>query len=221
MAVVAQAGDLAQAQLALEETHRLLMQVIAHPVPVELGAPAHEAPLVDTTALAFAVGEDVEALLDHSLEQLGAPAAAVEHDRHPPLADRAAHLCEQTGEGSGQCGVDFACDHQQRITGAIVDPVVGGGGHGQMAARHVRLGDAALAVIGAHVAVHVQEPHEMSALIDPQARQFRAQLLGALVGGKPGELAPQGLHFRCPIQPEQPAQSGRVLLLEVLGTLDA
>ena len=48
MAVVAQAGDLAQPQLAVEETHRLFMQLIVHPAPIELGAPAHEAPLVDT-----------------------------------------------------------------------------------------------------------------------------------------------------------------------------
>jgi hypothetical protein len=45
-------------------------------------------------------------------------------------------------------------------------------------------------------------------------------LLGALVRGKPGELTPEGLHFRRPIQPEQSSQRGRVLLLELLGTLD-
>jgi hypothetical protein len=36
-------------------------------------------------------------------------------------------------------------------------------------------------VIGAHMAVDVQEPHEMSALIDTQTRKLRAQLLGAMV----------------------------------------
>ncbi len=40
----------------------------------ELGAAMHEAPLVDTTALAFAIGEDVGVLLDHLVEQVGAPA---------------------------------------------------------------------------------------------------------------------------------------------------
>ena len=90
--VVAQAGDLAQPQLALEEAHRLLMQVIAHPVSVEPGAATHESSLVDTPGLAGAIGKDVEALVDHLVEQLGAPAAAVEHDRYSPLADHAAHL---------------------------------------------------------------------------------------------------------------------------------
>jgi hypothetical protein len=221
MAALAQARDLAQAQFPLKETYRLLMQVIAHPAPIELGSAAHEPPLVDTRALAFAIGEDVEAVLDHPVEQLGAPAAAVEHDRHAPLADHSAHFSKQTREGFGQCGVDFPGDHQQRVAGAIVDPIVGGGRHGQMAARHVRLGDAALAVIGTYVAVDVEKPHEMSTLIDPQARELCAQLLGALVGGQPGELAPQSLHFRRPIQTEQSSERGRVLLLEVLGTLHA
>src|ERR1035438_8312137 len=51
MAVVAQACDLPQAQLALEEADRLVMQVVAHPAPIELGAAVDEAPLVDETAL--------------------------------------------------------------------------------------------------------------------------------------------------------------------------
>ena len=92
MAVVAQARNLPQAQLALEEADRLIMQVIAHPTPVEFGAAVHEAPLVDETALAFAIGQDIEALLDHGPEQLRAPAAAVEDDGRAPLADHPAHL---------------------------------------------------------------------------------------------------------------------------------
>ena len=221
MSVVAQARDLPQPQLALEETHRLIMQVVTQPMAVELRSAAHEAPLMDATALALAIGEDVEPVLDHLVEQLGTPATAVEHDRHAPLADHAAYLLQQMRESLGQGGVDFTGNHQQRIAGAIVDPIIGGGGHGEMAARHVRVRDAALTMIGAYVTIDVQEPHEMAALGDPLARQLRAQLLSALVRGKPRELAPEGLHFRRPIQPEHPAERGRVLLLEMLGTLDA
>ncbi|PYN04565.1 MAG: hypothetical protein DME07_02930, partial [Candidatus Rokuibacteriota bacterium] len=36
MSVVAQARDLPQPQLALEETHRLIMQVVTQPMAVEL-----------------------------------------------------------------------------------------------------------------------------------------------------------------------------------------
>ena len=43
--------------------------------------------------------------------------------------------------------------NEQRIARAIVDPIIGGGGHGQMAPGHVGLGDRAFPVIGAHVSV--------------------------------------------------------------------
>jgi hypothetical protein len=79
----------------------------------------------------------------------------------------------------------------------------------------------AVAVIGAHVAVNIQKPHEMPALIDPQTRKLRAQLLRAMVRREAGEPAPQGLDFRRPVEPEEPAERGRVSFLEMLGPLDA
>jgi len=71
------------------------------------------------------------------------------------------------------------------------------------------------------MAVNVQKPHEMSALIDTQTRKLRAQLLGAMVRREAGEPAPQRLHFRRSVEPEEPAESGRVSFLEMLGPLDA
>ena len=61
----------------------------------------------------------------------------------------------------------------------------------------------------------------MSEEYDPQACELRAQLLGAVVGGKPRELTPEGLHFRGPIEPEQSPKDGRVVLFEMLGTRPA
>jgi hypothetical protein len=78
-----------------------------------------------------------------------------------------------------------------------------------------------MAVIGAHMAIDVQKPHEMSALIDTQSRKLRAQLLGAMVRGEAGELAAQRLHFRCSVEPQESAEGGRVSFLEMLGPLDA
>src|SRR5262249_21235189 len=46
MAAVAQARDLSQAQPALEEAHRLVVQKILNQSPVELGATADEPPLI-------------------------------------------------------------------------------------------------------------------------------------------------------------------------------
>src|ERR1700735_2130283 len=71
------------------------------------------------------------------------------------------------------------------------------------------------------MAVDVQEPHEMSALIDTQTRKLRAQLLGAMVCREAGEPAPQRLHLRRAVEPEEPAERGRVAFLEMLGPLDA
>src|SRR5262249_910560 len=39
--------------------------------------------------------------------------------------------------------------------------------------------------------------------------------------GKAGEPAPQRLHFRRAVEPQEPAKCGWVLLLEMLGPLDA
>lgn len=77
-----------------------------------------------------------------------------------------------------------------------------------------------MAVIGAHVAIDIQEPHQSPALIDALARQLRPQLLGMMVCGETGELTPQSLDLRRAIQPEQPSEGSRVALLEMLGTLD-
>src|SRR6516162_5648083 len=60
----------------------------------------------------------------------------------------------------------------------------------------------------------------MSALIDTQTRKLCAQLLGAMVCRQAGEPSPQRLHFRRPVEPEQPAKCGRIALLEMLGPLD-
>ena len=61
----------------------------------------------------------------------------------------------------------------------------------------------------------------MSALIDTQTRKLRAQPLGAMVRRQPGEPAPQRFHFWRSVEPEEPAERGRVAFLEMLGPLDA
>jgi hypothetical protein len=98
-----------------------------------------EAPLIDATAPALAIGQHIEAVLDHHCEQLRAPAAAIEDNGDPPLPDHLPNLAKQTGHSLGQCSINLPGDHQQRVARAIVDPVVGGGGHSQMAARHISI----------------------------------------------------------------------------------
>ena len=120
-------------------------------------------------------------------EELRAPSAAGEDNGHLLLADGGAHLSQQIGESLGEGGVELTGDQQQRIAGAIVDPVVGGGRHRQMAPGHESLGNR----------------------------------VSAMLGSQTSELAPQGLDLRRPIEPEEPPEGGRVVLLELLGTLDA
>ena len=115
------------------------MQKIVHPASVELGVTGDEPPLMDATAPALAIGQQVEAVLDHRGEQLRAPAAAVEDDGDPSLADQVAHFAKQPWQGLRQRRVDLPGHHQQRVAGAVVDPVVGAGGHGQMSTRNISI----------------------------------------------------------------------------------
>src|SRR6202022_2563331 len=61
----------------------------------------------------------------------------------------------------------------------------------------------------------------MPALIYTQMRKLRAQLLGAMVCREVGEPAPQRLHFRRSVEPEESAERGRAAFLEMLGPLNA
>jgi hypothetical protein len=56
--------------------------------------------------------------------------------------------------------------------------------------------------VGAGMAVDVQKPHQMAALIDTQAGKLRPQLLGAMMRGEAGKAAPQRLHFRRAVEPD-------------------
>jgi hypothetical protein len=69
-------------------------------------------------------------------------------------------------------------------------------------------------MISAHMAINIQEPHDMSALIDTHTRKLRAQLLGAMVRREASEPPPQRLHFRRSVEPEESAERGRVSFLE-------
>jgi len=87
--------------------------------------------------MSFAIGQYIEAILDHRREQLRAPAAAVKDDGDLSPADHAAYFAQQAGHGLRQRSIDLSGNHQQRITGAIVDPVIRRRRHRQMAARNV------------------------------------------------------------------------------------
>lgn len=82
------------------------------------------------------------------------------------------------------------------------------------------LGQRALAVVGAHVAVDVEEAHRVAEVADATLRESAAELGGPAAPGEPPQLAPQGLHLGRAIEPEQAAEVGWRVLLQRLGTLD-
>jgi len=106
------------------------------------------------------------------------------------------------------------------IASAIVNPVVGRAGRSEDGARATYAREnVVFAVIGAHVAVDVQEAHQMSALIDSQGAPTCApKLIGLVVCGEAGELTPQGLDLGRPVEAQQPAEGGRIALFQMLWT---
>jgi hypothetical protein len=126
--------------------------------------------------LALAVGEHVEAPGDDLVEQLGAPAAAIEDDGDPALADEPAHRLQKRRQHLDHAGVRLDGHDEQRFTGGVVDPVVGRRRHRDAHARDVRRGDLALAVIDADVSVDVEEAHRVATRRDSARRQAAAEL---------------------------------------------
>jgi hypothetical protein len=66
-----------------------------------------EQTLRDAAQWALAVGQDVEAGVEDLLEQLRAPASAVEDDGDAALADEGTHFVEDLGEHLDEAGVGF------------------------------------------------------------------------------------------------------------------
>ena len=138
--------------------------------------------------MALAVGEEVEARGEDLLEELGAPAAAVEDDGDPALADESAHLLEELREHLDQAGVGLGGDDEERIAPGVVDPVVGGGGHREAHARHVGFGEVVLAVVDAHVAIDVEEAQRGAAGRDASLGQDAAEARRAAAAARRASL---------------------------------
>ena len=170
---------------------------------------------------ALPVGEDIEAVLDDLLEERWAPPAAVEDHRDAPHADEPTHLCEQDRQHGDEPGVGLGGDDEERVAVLVVGPVVGGGRHGDAHAGQMSLRQRVFPVIGADVAVHVEEAQRGAARCDPLLGKRPAELGGAPQGGEPGELAPQGLHLGCAVETEEAAEVAGRVLLERLGPLEA
>jgi len=143
----------------------------------------------DARRAALAVGQDVEADGDQLPEQLRAPAPAVEDHRHAAIADQVANFVEHNGQHLDQPRVGLGGDHEQGLALGVVDPVVGGGGHGQAYPGDMGLRQAALAVIGPYVPIDVEQAHGMSTARDPPLGEDSAEVGRVVEGRESRQLA--------------------------------
>lgn len=98
MSVGPQARNLAQPQFAAKQPHALIGQPVGNLSVVNNCGAVAEVPWRDAAEPSFAVGEDVELLLDDSHEQFRTPAASVKNHRYAPLAHKAAQFGKHGGQ---------------------------------------------------------------------------------------------------------------------------
>src|ERR1039457_2991775 len=122
MAVVHQASDLPQSQLALEQPHFLVGQDIGDSPSVATGSAGLETLVRDVGIAPLTISQQVEADGQYLLEEFGTVAAAIKDHRDASLAHQSTQLGENAGQRLDQAGVGFGGDHEQRVAGTIVDP---------------------------------------------------------------------------------------------------
>ena len=162
LVVFGEARDLPQRQASVEEANLFVGQHVFNRLPVEAGAVAGEVAGGHPTEAALAAGEDVEALGEQRDEELRAPPASVEDDGEPSVADEAAHFAEDDRQHLHHAGVGRGGDDEERISLAVVDPVVGRRRHGQAHSGDVRFREGVFAVVHADVAVEGEEAHRFT-----------------------------------------------------------
>src|SRR5208283_5731992 len=77
MAIVHEAGDLPQAQFALEQPHLLVRENISNGASTASGPSCLKAPARDAGIAAFAIGEQIEAGQEDLLKEFWTVAAAI------------------------------------------------------------------------------------------------------------------------------------------------
>ena len=158
----------------------------------------------------LAPGEQVEPSRGDVGEQGRGPAAPVEADGHTPaFAHDGAQLGEQPAQLAGQRLGRLGGHHEHRVAAGAGDPGLHGGRGGELQPRDVGLLHGAGAVVGAGVAVHVEEPEGVRPGLGVPAGQRHDQVRGPAGGGELAELAADGLDLRGPVQAQHPAQRGR------------
>ena len=109
---------------------------------------------------AFSVGEDVESpFVDDIFEKLQFPAASVEDNGDASFRKECSDLREDLGHHLRESFVGFGGNDKERVARGVIDPVIGGGGHGDANARNMCFGNIALAVIGSDMSIDIKKTH--------------------------------------------------------------
>src|SRR6266436_5319584 len=128
-------------------------------------------PAGDARKTALPIGQEIEPRVDDLLEEFWAVATAIEDNRNAALAQQFAHLLQDRRQHLDHTRIGLGGKHEQGIPGLIVDPVVGGGRHGETHLGDMRFGQAVLSVVNPDVAVDVKEAQVLS----PSATNGRAK----------------------------------------------
>ena len=167
--------------------------------------------VVDVGDRAFAPGQGVEPGRVQVGEQGRRPAAAVEPDQHPAVvADDGPQLGDQPAQLGGQRGGRLGHHHQQRIPGGVGHPGFHRGRGGELQPGHMGFRDLAGALIGADMPVDVEHRRLLGAGGHTAGGHRGDPVAGLARLGEQPDLAADRLDLRCPVQPEDPAQRGRV-----------
>ena len=157
------------------------------------------------------------------LEELRAPALAIEAERDPARAHQAADLGQDLPtQHREEIVVGRGRDDEQRLGILLLHPEVGRRRHAEAAARHIGLRQrVGRAMVRPHMAIDVEEPDRVRVVADPALGQSLTERRGLPPGRQLRQLAPQGLDLGRAVEPEQDPQFPGWVPLQLLRRADA
>ena len=164
--IISQPCDLPEPELSSQQADLLIRQHIGQRVAVDHLLAERELGLRHPGAGSLAIGKNIESACNQLEKQFRTKSAPVENDCNPALADHGADLFENDGEHFDHACVGLGGDDEYRITGHIVDPIVGCSRHCQTPARDVSLRKGPFAVVNADVAVNIEKTHSGAAIFN-------------------------------------------------------
>jgi len=141
----------------------------------------------------------------------GGPAAPVEADRRAGrLAEQFTDVTHHLFQLARQACPRWRLPDKEAVAEAVRDVGVHLGRHGDAHAGEVSLRQLALAVIGADVAVDIEQADCLGTVLDVAAGKGHLELVGPSSASELGHAGPQPADFGCPVEADEPADGDRV-----------